>query len=172
MSLVRYISQLRTITTDHPTMATCGDKKDAVYRYLVRMPIQSCRLLMAYDQSYSETGVICHDVVIRHDKLRLCFLQMIIDSRGTDMESVQRSLQEGLNDVSKWSDHNGIVVHPGKTNCMVSAFRGKHQLKPLLLNLTLGTKITEQVHSKHRVLGITADEELYGSPTLITSVSR
>ena len=29
VSLVRYISQLRTITTDHPTMATCGDKKGA-----------------------------------------------------------------------------------------------------------------------------------------------
>ena len=73
---------------------------------------------------------------------------MMIDSRGADMESVQRSLQEGLNDVSKWCDHNGVVVHAGKTNCMVSAFRGKRQFKPLLLNLTLGTTITEQVHSK------------------------
>ena len=75
------------------------------------------------------------------------------------MESVQRSLQEGLNDVSKWCDQNRTVGHPGKTKSMVLASRQKHQLKPLILNLTLGTNITEQVR-EHRVLGITIDEEL------------
>ena len=43
---------------------------------------------------------------------------------------------------------------------MVLASRQKHQLKPLILNLTLGTNITEQV----RVLGITIDEELKWQP--------
>ena len=75
------------------------------------------------------------------------------------MESVQRSLQEGLNDVSKWCDQNRIVVHPGKTKSMVLTSRQKHQLKPLILNPTLGTNITEHVR-EHRVLGITIDEEL------------
>ena len=46
---------------------------------------------------------------------------------------------------------------------MVLASRQKHQLKPLILNLTLGTNITEQVR-EHRVLGITIDEELKWQP--------
>ena len=79
------------------------------------------------------------------------------------MESVQRSLQEGLNDVSKWCDQNHMVVHPGKTKSIVLASRQKHQLKPLILNLILGTNIIEQVR-EHRVLGITIDEELKWQP--------
>jgi len=51
---------------------------------------------------------------------------------------------------------------------MVLVSRQKHQLKPLMLNLTLGTNIIKHV-CEHRVLGITIDE---GSPTLITSVKR
>ena len=43
-----------------------------------------------------------------------------IHSRGTNVESVQCSLQEGLNDVSKWCDQNRMVVHPGKTkSCLL-----------------------------------------------------
>ena len=53
-----------------------------------------------------------------------------------------------------------MVVHTRKTKSMVLASRQKHQLKPLILNLTLGTNITEQV----RVLGITIDEELKWQP--------
>ena len=82
-----------------------------------------------------------------------------IHSRGTNVKSVYRSLQEGLNDVSKWCDQNRMVVHPEKTKSMVLVSREKHQLKPLILNPTLGTNITEQVR-EHRVLGITIDEEL------------
>ena len=56
-----------------------------------------------------------------------------------------------------------MVVHPGKTKSMVLASRQKHQLKPLMLNLTLGTNIIEQVR-EHRVLGITIDEEIKWQP--------
>ena len=69
------------------------------------------------------------------------------------MESVQRSLQEGLNDVPKWCDQIRMVFHPGKTKSMVLASRQKHQIKPLILNLTLGTNIIEQVR-EHRFLGL------------------
>ena len=79
------------------------------------------------------------------------------------MESVQRSLQEGLNDVSKCCDQNRMLVYPGKTKNMALASRQKYQLKPLILNLTLGTNIIEQVR-EHRVLGITIDEELKWQP--------
>ena len=56
-----------------------------------------------------------------------------------------------------------MVVQPGKTKSMVLASRQKHQLKPLILNLTLGTNIIEQV-CEHRVLGITIFEELKWQP--------
>ena len=79
------------------------------------------------------------------------------------MESVQYSLQEGLNDVSKWCDENCMVVHPGKTKSMVLASRQKHQLQPLMLNLTLCTHINEKVR-EHRVFGITIDEEIKWQP--------
>ena len=86
-----------------------------------------------------------------------------IHSRGTNVESVQRSLQEGLNDVSKWCDQNRMVVHPGKTKSIILASRQKHQLKPLILHLILGTNIIEQVR-EHSVLGITIDKELKWQP--------
>ena len=82
-----------------------------------------------------------------------------IHSCGTDVESVHCCLQEGLHDVSKWCHQNRMVIHPGKTKSMVVAARQKHQLKPLMLKLTLCTNIVEQVR-EHRVLGVTLDEEL------------
>ena len=42
---------------------------------------------------------------------------------------------------------------------MVVAARQNHQLKPLILQLTLGTDIVEQVR-EHRILGVSLDEEL------------
>ena len=86
------------------------------------------------------------------------------------MELVQCCLQEGLSDVIKWSHPNRLVIHPGKIKSMEVATRQKHQLKPLMLKLTLGTNIAEQVR-EHRVLGVTLDGELKGIPILILSVN-
>ena len=52
-----------------------------------------------------------------------------------------------------------MAIHPGRTKSMVIASRQKHQLKPPMLKLTLGTNIIEQV-CEHRVLGVTLEEEL------------
>ena len=52
-----------------------------------------------------------------------------------------------------------MVIHPGRTKSMVVAARQKRQLKALVLKLTLGTDIVEQVR-EHRVLGVTLDEGL------------
>ena len=82
---------------------------------------------------------------------------MIFHSSGADVESVQCCLQAGLNDVSKLCHQNRMVIHPRKTKSMLVAARQKHQLK-LMLKLTLGTDIVEQVR-EHRVLGDTLDEE-------------
>ena len=61
--------------------------------------------------------------------------------------------------LSKWRRQNRIVIHPGKTKRMVTALRQKHQIKPLMLKLTLCTNIVEQVR-EHRVLAVTFDEDL------------
>ena len=78
---------------------------------------------------------------------------------GSDLQSVQTSLQEGLNDVSMWCDQNRMVIHPHKTKCMVLTTRQKHQRRPLTRNLTLGKTPVQQVR-EHRVLGVIIDEEL------------
>ena len=82
-----------------------------------------------------------------------------IHSCGSDLQSVQTSLQEGLNDVSTWCDQNRMVIHPHKTKCMVLTTRQKHQRRPLTLNLTLGKTPVQQLR-EHRVLGVIIDEEL------------
>ena len=82
-----------------------------------------------------------------------------IHSCGSDLQSVQTSLQEGLHDVSTWCDQNRMVIHPHKTKCMVLTTRQKHQRRPLTLNLTLGKTPVQQVR-EHRVLGVIIDEEL------------
>ena len=82
-----------------------------------------------------------------------------IHSCGSDLQSVQTSLQEGLNDVSTWCDQNRMVIHPNKTKCMVLTTRQKHQRRPLTLNLTLRKTPVQQVR-EHRVLGVIIDEEL------------
>ena len=48
---------------------------------------------------------------------------------------------------------------PRKDKRYGSSREKKHQLKPLMRKLTLGTDIVEQVR-EHRVLGLTIDEEL------------
>ena len=52
-----------------------------------------------------------------------------------------------------------MVIHPGKTKSMVLASRQKHQCKPLMLKLTLGANLIDQV-CEHGVLGVTLNEEL------------
>ena len=53
-----------------------------------------------------------------------------IHSCGSDLQSVQTSLHEGLNDVSTWCDQNRMAIHPHKTKCMVLTTRQKHQRNP------------------------------------------
>ena len=88
--------------------------------------------------------------------LYVIFLQTITQFIHVGQMWNQRSLQEALNDVSKWCDQNRMVVHPRKAKSMVLASRQKHQLKLLILNLT----DTWYKHNWNRVLGITTAEEL------------
>ena len=61
----------------------------------------------------------------------------------------QNELQKSINEVSDWCDKNAMILHPAKTNSMLLATRQKHQLRPLILNLSLKDNHTEQVH-EHR----------------------
>ena len=82
-----------------------------------------------------------------------------IHSCGSDLQSVQTSIQKGLNDISTWCDQNRVAIHPHKAKCMVLTTRQKHQRRSLTLNLTLGKNPVQQV-GEHWVLGVIIDEQL------------
>ena len=65
-------------------------------------------------------------------------------------------------------------LNPTKTKCMLMSTRQKHQKQQLPLNLNLETTPMEQV-SKHRLLGVTVDEQLKWQThinNICTTVSR
>ena len=76
-----------------------------------------------------------------------------------NIESVQFSLQQSINQVSSWCDQNHMALNPQKTKSMVLTSRQKHQRIPLTLKLEVNGNVIEQVH-EHRVLGVIVDEEL------------
>ena len=82
-----------------------------------------------------------------------------LHTSNANINVVQSSLQQGIYDVVDWCKVNHMVLHPGKTKCMVITSRQKHQIRPLNLHLSLCQKSIEQV-SEHRVLGIIIDKEL------------
>ena len=73
-----------------------------------------------------------------------------------DIAAISSELQLALCEVSKWCLINDMVINPNKTESMVITTRQKHQLKPLLLNITVEGIPVQQV-TKHRLLGITVD---------------
>ena len=62
-------------------------------------------------------------------------------------------------DVSGCFCKNWMAFNLTKTKCMLMATRQKHQKKQIPLNLKFVTTPTEHV-SKHRLLGVTVDEQL------------
>ena len=73
--------------------------------------------------------------------------------------TLRSTLQNSLDTVFKWCGNNRMVLNPIKTKSMVISTRQKHQLAPLLLDLSVGRNSIEQVHS-HRLLGIIIDDKL------------
>ena len=71
---------------------------------------------------------------------------------------VEHTLQESLDQVLCWCDHNSMVINPKKTHSMTIATRQKHQLLPLSLDLLLhGVKVEQG--AEHRLLGIIIDNK-------------
>ena len=81
---------------------------------------------------YSVLGPLLFNIFINDLPLHITNFKVVCDlfadnisihACGTDFESVQCCLQEGLNDVSKWCHQNRMVIHPRKTKSMVVAAR-------------------------------------------------
>lgn len=97
----------------------------------------------------TNNNVVC-DLFADDDSINFC---------RTDIKSVKSFLQEGLDDVSKWCDQNGMVIYPHKTKSMVLASRQKHQRKPLTIKLTLRRKNpVEQIRERWVLAEVTDDE--------------
>ena len=82
-----------------------------------------------------------------------------LNTTSGNIDDMRRDLQQNLNDISGWCCRNQMALNPAKTKCMLMATRQKHQKQQLSLNLNLETTPIEQV-SKHRLLGVTVDEQL------------
>ena len=63
-----------------------------------------------------------------------------------------------------------MALNPTKIKCMLIATRQKHQKQLLSLNLIFEITPIEQV-SKHRLLGVTVDEQLKGK-TRVNNICR
>ena len=82
-----------------------------------------------------------------------------LNTANDNIDNIRGDLQQSLYDVSGWCCRNRMALNPTKTKCMLMATRQKHQKKQLPLNLKFETTPIEQV-SKHRLLGVTVDDQL------------
>ena len=86
-----------------------------------------------------------------------------LNTSDKNTDTVQNELQRIINKASDWCDNNAMILHPAKTKSMLLTTRQKHQLRPLLLNLSLKDSHIEQVH-EHRHLGVIIDDEFSWRP--------
>ena len=112
-------------------------------------PLLFCIFINDLPLNITNDKVVC-DLFADDDSIHSC---------GSDLQSVQTSIQEGLNDISTWCDQNRVIIHPHNAKCMVLTTRQKHQRRPLTLNLTLGRNSVQQV-GEHWVQGLIIDEQL------------
>jgi hypothetical protein len=82
-----------------------------------------------------------------------------LHTSASNIQTLEHTLQEEVNNVSQWCADNNMLVNAQKTKCMVITSRQKHQRGPLKLNIVIDKDDVEQVKS-HRVLGVTVDDEL------------
>ena len=82
-----------------------------------------------------------------------------LNTANNNVDNLRSDLQHRLNDISGWCRRNRMALNPTKTRCMLTATRQKYQKQLLSSNLNFETTPTEQV-LKHRLLGVTVDEQL------------
>jgi ribonuclease P/MRP protein subunit RPP40 len=98
---------------------------------------------------------------VRDDKIT-CDLfadDATIHTPDTCIKSVNKRLQQSLSDISSWCESNSMILNPSKTECMTISTRQKHQLKPLMLDLSIQSHTITQV-TEHRLLGVIIDNQM------------
>ena len=75
------------------------------------------------------------------------------------LTNIENNLQDSIIRADKWCQKNSMVLHPGKTKCMLITTRQKYQLSHPKLALKLNENNIEQVKC-HKMLGLTIDSEL------------
>ena len=91
-----------------------------------------------------------------------------LNASDKNTATVQNELQKSINEVSDWCDKNAMILHSANTRSMLLATRQKHQLRPLIFNLSLKDNHIEQVH-EHRHLGIIIDDEFCWRPHITST---
>ena len=91
-----------------------------------------------------------------------------LNASDKNTATVQNELQKSINEVSDWCDKNAMILHSAKTKNMLLTTRQKHQLRPLILNLSLKDNRIEQVH-EHRHLDIIIDDEFSWRPHITST---
>ena len=81
-----------------------------------------------------------------------------LHTSGTDINEIQLSLQNDLDAVVSWCSNNNMLIHPGKSKCMMLSNSYKSK-QTTYLSLILNSAKLEQVTS-HMVLGVIIDNHL------------
>ena len=83
-----------------------------------------------------------------------------LHNKDKSAESVINNLQEDVNNLVTWTEHNHMALHPKKSKCMLITTRQKRQnIKSDLPNIKVRENIIELVDS-HTILGLRIDHNL------------
>ena len=82
-----------------------------------------------------------------------------LNTSNRTLANIENNLQDSIISADKWCQNNSMVLHPGKTKCMLITTRQKYQLSRPKLALKLNDINIEQVKC-HKMLGLTIDSEL------------
>ena len=93
-----------------------------------------------------------------------------LSTANGNVDNIRRDLQQSQIEISGCCCRNRMTLNPTKTKCMLMETKQKHQKQQLPLNLNSETTPIERV-SKHRLLGVTVDEQLKWQ-THINSICR
>jgi hypothetical protein len=86
-----------------------------------------------------------------------------IHTSNSKVPKINEVLQQSLDEVSSWCKHNHMIISVQKTKSMLITSRQKHQRGLLPLTLYLDSEPLDQV-KKHRLLGVTVDDQLSWAP--------
>ena len=144
-----YLTDRKRYVISNGAMSPLGTVKRGVPQGSVLGPVLFCLFINDLPLSIRDQEVAC-DMFADDATLH---------TSSKDISVISSRLQQGLDEVSNWCQHNSMALNPAKTESMVVTTRQRHQLKPLVLNLAFQSQNITQV-SEHKLLGVTVDKEL------------